>query len=103
MNYLKQSQNGFSAFIALVAVTLLAIVGVVGFVVLKKPSRSTTTKLPPPPVTQMETQQSSPDFTPVPTVSTSTEIDVIGKEIDSTKIESVDGEFTNLNASASSL
>jgi len=106
---MKQNTHGFSLFVSLIAVTLVAIVGVVAFVALKKPV--SVTGLPSSyvaPSTEATTEVSvlptaAPDATAAPTVSTSTDVQVIGKELDDTKVDSVDADFNVMNSSASSL
>lgn len=106
---MNTKNQGFSLFVGLIAITLVAIVGVIGFVALKKPvvvegvpstyvpaSPKTSTK-----VTSLPT--AAPEATPPPSVSTSTDVNVIEKELNDTKIDSVDADFNTMNASASSL
>lgn len=92
--------KGFSAFVVVVVVALLAIVGTVGFVALnKKPPVEQNLGLLAPAITPAPVLSE----TPVPSVSSSTDINVLQKELDDTKTNSVDSEFDSLNSSASSL
>ena len=93
-------------FAALVAVAIVAIVGVVGFVLLRpRPGRYTTVPMYSGTVSPSATpdQAQEVQMTPVPSLSPANDIDTIGKELQNTKIESVNSEFTKLDASASSL
>ena len=85
-------------FVVLVIVALLLIVGVVGFVLFQKKS----------PVNylsgdRMMNNQTNSTSDTVPTLSPSTEVDTIGKEIESTTVTSVDADFDEMNSSAGSL
>lgn len=106
---MKNNTRGFSLFVGLIAVTLIAIVGVVGFVALKKPVTVTglpSTYVPASPKAATEVSSlptTAPDATPAPTVSTSTDVQIMGKELDDTKIDSVDADFNSMNTSATSL
>ncbi len=106
---MKKNNNGFTLFAGLIVITLVAIVAVVVFVSLKKPV--VITGLPsayasPIPNVMMHADSPTvpPDTTtPVPTISSSTDIQIIGKEIDDTKVNSVDDDFNAMSSSASSL
>lgn len=106
---MNNKNQGFSLFVGLIAVTLIAIVGVVGFVALKKPVIVTgvpSTYVPASPKTNTELNSlptTAPEATSAPSVSTSTEVNVIEKELNDTKVNSVDAEFNSMNSSASSL
>lgn len=106
---MKKNIQGFALFAVLIAVTLVAIVGVVAYVAITKPGP--LTGLPSPYVPVATRMPSNPDTVPLttptpsapPTVSTSTDLQVIGKELDDTKVDSVDADMNAMNSSASSL
>lgn len=106
---MNNKNQGFSLFVGLIAVTLTAIVGVVGFVALKKPVTVVgvpSTYVPASPKTNADVTTlptTAAEATPAPSVSTSTDVKVIEKELNDTKVDSVDADFNTMNTSASSL
>lgn len=100
--------NGFSLFFILIAITLIAIISVVGYVALKKPNTSfdlPSAYVPMSPVATPtpNTIPTTTPSTPAPTISNSTDLKVIGGDLDDTKLESVDADFKAMDSSASSL
>ncbi len=101
MNKSQQSTKGFGMFAALIAVAIIAIVVVVGFVLLKPKKSSYLPSGLAPYIGATPTPV--PEITPVPSLSPSTEDATISKELQDTKVESVDADFSEMNSSATSL
>lgn len=92
------NRHGFAAFLAIGIVALVA-VGALGFFVVSKESMKPVT-------TEYERsmkQGAEEDASEAVEVSSSTDITTLEKEFSMTTTESVDSEFSSLNASASSL
>jgi len=93
----QTNTQGFAAFLAVGIVALVA-VGAFGFLVVSKESMNPLIS-----ETKRSIDQGVEEDTAVVEVSSSTDITSLEKEFSTTTAESVDSEFTSLNASASSL
>lgn len=97
MNKLTIRQKGSALIFIVIGFALVVGLGFMGYKVFQnKMSETSQTNYMP------TNSQVTTEVTPSP-VSSSTDVQVMTKELNDTKVDSVDQEFTSLDASASSL